>query len=140
MRPLPCLLAIAHCLTACSAGTALDALDASLDCAPQMTSSGVLECPAGCTVVTGFPIDEERQCLLEPATTLACHPPGANVSGSGDIACFEREGAPTRVWSSSGSYVWTRPDGTVVRLFDEAGWTRCDPIEGWELSAEWCDR
>lgn len=128
-------------LAGCGASTDPAPLDGGeLDCTPRVIATGLLECPAGCVVITGLPLDDGRQCRLSTPTTLACHPPDAMVSGSGDIACFEREGAPHRVWSSSGSYVWTTPGGPTRLLFDEAGWTRCDPLEGWELPlAEPCD-
>jgi len=130
---------LALLLLACGAET--DAPDdaGAPECSPTVTATGEYECPAGCVTLSASPLDDDRRCRLSTSTVLACHPPSATVSRSGDIACFEREGAPARVWSSSGSAVWTTPGAPTVELYSAEGWSRCDPDEGWETLAPSCD-
>lgn len=98
------------------------------DCTPLLTETGEYECPAGCEALSGQVVDEARSCVRRAFTVMACHPAWGTTTRSGDLACLDREGAPSPVLSGSVA-TWNDPDGTTVELYSAAGWVRCEGVE-----------
>ena len=123
-------IALAIALSACSASHGADGDAGPVDCTP-VDMGGTYTCPGGCMAVLGRPILEDRACLHRESTVIACYPSGASISGSGDVACFERPGAETRVWSSTGSIYVGEPfvgGPPSPELLTAQGWTRSECV------------